>query len=153
MPFVALRMSESDGFEKLKVSNDLIRVFLYASLGVWLVMSFAFFCTIDLKYAHTFFGMATASQYTTNLFLTSSVDAAKFRAAFKKRASHTKEIQGEVRKWVADNIDKWLAEKPAFFNVELVPDDMLPRSVVLSEGGESRRRRSSMSIKEFVARS
>ena len=76
-------------------------------------------------------------------FLTSKEDSGKFRAAFKKRASYTKPIWGEIKTWVEKNINRWIEEKPAWYNIKLIPDDMLPLEILAAEGGATRRRRSS----------
>ena len=125
MPFVALRIYGSIDGER-EVSNETIRNFLLFSLGAWLVTNMAFFCSIDLSYARTFFGMKTASQYTCERFLTSEEDSGKFDAVFLNRASYSQAIFDEVKKWLAENIDRWIAEKPDWFKIDEIPDEMLP---------------------------
>ena len=133
-----------------KVEMSTIRVTLTCSFALWLLNSVAFFCTINLAFVNTFFGLQTASQYTIGIFLTSDDDSAKFRAAFKKRASYTKPILGNVKTWVEENIDRWREEKEDWFQADKVPDEFLPVRVQLAEGGASRRRSSGVSIKELA---
>ena len=145
MPFVALEMYEagSDGVEK-----DKIMVFLICSFFTWLLINIKFFRTIDLSYLHTFFGFKTASQYTTELFLTSKLDKDKYRAAFKKRASYTKSVEPEIKAWVAENIEKWMAEREDWFKIQQIPEEFLPGELMRSQkmGMGSRRRRSSFTM-------
>jgi len=144
-PFVALQYFP-DGNSDLK--GD-ITVFLAVSLLLWLVGNAILFCTIDVSYLHTFFGTMTASQYSCELFLTTQDDYQRFRAVFTKQAYYTKNIRGEVKDWVAENIDQWKRERPDWFNIEMIPDEYLPKEVLEAEGG-AKRRRSSVSLREMV---
>jgi len=58
------------------------------SFALWVVTNIAFFCTIDLKYANTFFGMKTASQYTVELYKTAANDGQRFDAIFSNRIQY-----------------------------------------------------------------
>ena len=71
-----------------------------------------FFCVIDRSYMNTFFGTKTAPQSIVELFRTSALDSAKFRAAFTKRRSYIAECEDEVRAWLAENIDRFQLEQP-----------------------------------------
>jgi len=114
-------------------------------------LNIAFFCTIDLSYLGKFFGTNTAPQYTCEYFLTSKEDFQKWDAVFENRLSYTKSIRKEVRTWVADNFVRWKNEKPPFFKIEMIPDDLLPRAIFEAEGGVARRSRSSaVSVRESV---
>ena len=70
--------------------------------------------------------------------------------AFGKRISYTKSIHGEIKEWVAANIDRWREENPEWFDIQLIPDEFLPPRVIIAEGGTSRKRRSSVSMRELV---
>ena len=142
MPFVALQFYQGD-------KKDLITSFLVGSFCFWLFLNLLFFCTIDLKYFSTFFSTMTGPQYTCLLYNTSKEYSAKFDAVFSNRIAYTKSIHGEVKVWVAENIDRWKREKPDFFNIELIPDELLPVEVLRAEGG-AKRRGSSVSIRELV---
>ena len=155
MPFVALLLSSTKDRAGAQSGGELekstIAIVLACSFAAWFLLNIAFFCTIDLSFSHTFFGFQTASQYTQELFLTSKEDPAKFRAAFKKRSDFTSPIRGEIKAWVGGNIERWRAERPAWFDVQLIPDELLPASVLKAEGGpERRRRRSSVSLHEAI---
>jgi len=141
-PFVALQYFDGD-------SKDIMTGFLAVSLMAWLVSNIIFFCTIDLSYLNTFFGTKTAPQYTCELFITSKDDYQKFRAVFKNRIEFTKSIHGKVKEWVAENIDKWKRERPDWFKMDKIPDELLPKDVLEAEGG-TKRRRSSVSLREIV---
>ena len=143
LPFVALQYYEGDDVEAIKI-------FLVCSFCIWLILNIVFFCTIDLDFMGTFFGTITAAQYTVELFQNATDDAMKFDAAFTNRISFTKPIHGEIKEWVRLNIDRWRLEAPEWFVVELVPDEFLPVEVYEAEGGERRRRHSSVSLREMV---
>jgi len=139
-PFVALQYFDGD-------SKDIMTGFLGTSFTAWLVLNIIFFCTIDLSYLNTFFGSMTAAQYTCELYLTGQDDFQKFDAIFTNRIQYTKSIHGEVKLWVAENIDGWRRETPDWFKIEMIPDEFLPKDVIEAEGG-LKRRRSSMSLRE-----
>jgi len=141
-PFVALQYFDGE-------MKDIMTGFLAISFAAWLVLNIIFFCTIDLSYLNTFFGTKTAPQYICELFLTSKEDHQRFRAVFKKRIQYTKSIHGEVKDWVAANIDKWKRRNPNWFKIEMIPDEFLPKDVLEAEGG-AKRRRSSVSLREMV---
>jgi len=141
-PFVALQYFDGE-------MKDIMKGFLAISFTAWMVLNITFFCTINLSYLNTFFGSKTASQYTCELYLKSNDDYAKFDTVFGNRIEYTKTIHEKVKEWVAENIDKWKRENPDWFNIELIPDDLLPKDVFEAEGG-ARRRRSSVSLREMI---
>ena len=90
------------------------------------------------------------AQYSIHRFLTNpDDDYIRFDATFDNRINFTKPIHGEVKAWVAENIDRWRAEKPKWFEIDMIPDDFLPERVVIAEGG-AQRRRSSVSLRELI---
>jgi len=141
-PFVALQYFDGE-------TKDIMRGFLVVSFTAWLVLNFIFFCTIELSYMNTFFGTKTAPQYTCELYLTGKEDYSKFRAVFKNRNDYTKSIHGEVKEWVAANIDQWRRDEPEWFKIAMIPDELLPKDVLKAEGG-AKRRRSSVSLREII---
>ena len=112
-----------------EVNKETIRIFLLCSLTAWLLSNMAFFCSIDTSNVNTFFSVMTASQYTCERFRRSVGDAGKFEAVFWNRESYTKPIHGEVKIWVAQNIDRWKKEKPEWFKIDKIPDEMMPSKV------------------------
>jgi len=98
-PFVALQFYEGD-------EKDNVTIFLISTLGLWLAVNTVFFCTIDLSFMNTIFGAMTAAQYTCVLYKTGD-DSQKFDAIFSNRLQFTTSIQGEVTKWIAENLDRW----------------------------------------------
>jgi len=54
-PFVALQFYEDEG----TTSKETLLMVLIASAGLWLLLNFAFFCTVDPSYLNTFFGIKT----------------------------------------------------------------------------------------------
>jgi len=141
-PFVALQYFDGD-------SKDIMTGFLGMSFTAWLMLNIIFFCTIDLTYLNTFFGTKTGFEYTCELYLTGQGDFQKFDAIFTTRIEYTKSIHGEVKEWVAATIDEWRRETPDWFNIEMIPDEFLPKDVFEAEGGANRRR-SSVSLREMV---
>ena len=114
----------------------------------------AFFCTIDLSYLHTFVRSKTGPEFTVESYRDMVRDkkdeSAIFSWVFEGRISYTKAAHGEVKAWVAANVDRWREENPDWFDVQRIPDEFLPPRVIVAEGGASRRRRSSVSFKELV---
>jgi len=141
-PFVALQYFDGD-------LKQILTGFLAMSFTAWSLLNIIFFCTIDQSYLNTFFGTKTASQYTCELFLTSKDDSQKFDAIFTNRIQYTKTIHEEVKEWVRENINQWKRKKPDWFNIEIIPDEFLPKEVYEAEGGANRRR-SSVSLREIV---
>ena len=141
-PFVALQYFDGD-------SKDIMTGFLVVSFSAWLMLNVIFFCTIDLSYLNTFFGTKTAPQYTCELYLANKDDSQKFDAIFTNRIQYTKSIHGEVKEWVAENIDQWRRNQPDWFKIEMIPDEYLPKEVFEAEGG-AKRRRSSVSLREIA---
>ena len=135
MPFVALQIYEGE-------NKSLIFQILIISFVLWFTTTIAFFCTIDLTYLSTFFGFQTSPQFTTYNYHNSKTDSQRFAWVFGSRISFTKTIHEEIRIWVKENIEDWRSEKPSFFNVELIPDYLLPQEIVNAEGGVLRRRSS-----------
>ena len=64
--------------------------------------------------------------------------------------SYTKPIWDEIKEWIAVNVDRWREENPEWFDIQRIPDEFLPPRVVVAEGGESRRRSSSLSLRELL---
>jgi len=121
MPFVALGFYEGGNKEQLEM-------LLLGSFGVWAVLNVLFFCSIDRSFVRTFFTRKTGPQYIVELFRTSTLDSAKFRAAFSKRRSYIAKCEDEVRAWMEANYEILVGEE--WFRVELVPDDFLPKWIL-----------------------
>ena len=151
MPFVALHLYKDE--DEYSINKEFLLIYLFCSLTVWLILNFAFFCTIDLSFLNTFNGIANGPQYTCKRFnKTSKSDEMNFGVVFENRLSYTKSIHDEVRTWVGENIAGWIEEKPEWFNIDLIPNDMLPNEVLESEGDAARkRRRSSVSLRELAS--
>ena len=142
-PFVALFVADNDDYDRL------FQV-LVASFVLWVSLNITFFCSIDLTYLRTFFTRTTASQYTCQRFLESKEDFQRFDAVFESRLAFSKPVQKEIKEWVANNIDRWRAEREEWFNVRLIPDEFLPKDIFEIEGGAKRRRSVNTSVRELV---
>ena len=149
MPFVALQLYEDEG-NMGAFRKENLQIFLLCNLGAWVITIVAFFNSIDLSYVNTFFDFTTGSEYTCSRFQDASDDHGKFLFAFKKKVSYTKSIHGEIKTWVSDNIVRWRIEGEKWFEIDLIPKEMLPSEELLSEGGAQRRKRSSVSMREVI---
>jgi len=143
MPFVALQFYSNEEMKSTVTMTTLV-----GSFSIWLLLNIIFFRTIDRSYMNTFFGTMTAPQYTCMLYNTAGDDddETKFDAVFSNRIQFTTSIHGDVKERVASNIERWQAEKPAWFRIELVPDEFLPNAVYEAAGGANRRRSSRVSF-------
>ena len=134
MPFVALQFYADDEDKGSDDDDDFItniRVFLICSLIVWLLTNISFFCAIDSSYLTTFFGFETASQFTVASFRGYTKDSQKFGLIFGCRLSFTKDIQEEVKNWVAQNIGRWMSENEFWFDIDAIDDDFLPEDILV----------------------
>ena len=147
IPFVALWLCSKEDKEESNIKS--IRIFLFLSSSAWLLTIIAFFSLIDLDFLNSFYGVTTASQYMVALFKTSTEDRTKFEV-FRRRASFTKSISEEIKVWVQANISRWRTEKEEWFDIQLIPNDMLPAYLLAAEGGE-KRKRSTVSLKEVIS--
>ena len=77
-------------------------------------------------------------------------DSMKFQWVFGVRSSYISQIRDDVKMFVANNIDRWREENPEWFDVQRIPDELLPVKVFREEGGAKRRRSSSVSLRELV---
>jgi len=146
-PFVALFLLNKQDNQSL-LSDSTLNSITFALSGssiAWLLMNIAFFCTIDLAYLNTFFSTQTPQQFVISNFKNRDSDYGKFDAAFDNEIGLSRPIHGEIKQWVKENIQQWRDETPAWFKVELIPDEFLPVEIYEAEGG-ARRRRSSVGI-------
>jgi len=93
--------------------------------------------------------MKTGPQYACQLFETEDNDAEKYSTVFETRIAYTKNILERVKDWVAANIDRWTVDKPDWFKIEMIPDNLLPDNVFEAEGGHNRKRITA-SIREMI---
>jgi len=143
-PFVALQLYDGDA----EMKGSIMLFFICSSL-VWVLLNVSFFCTIDLSFASTFYGPLIASQELCLNFQETKYHYDKFLIMFKLNKQFTKPIENEMREWLTANIEQFITDKPDWFNIELVPDEYLPRDLFEAEGG-ARRRRSVVSVREMV---
>ena len=146
-PFVALFLLNKQDNQSL-LSDSTLNSITFALSGssiAWVLMNIVFFCTIDLAYLHTFFSTQTPQQFVISNFKNRDSDYGKFDAAFDNEIGLSRPIHGEIKQWIKENIQQWRDETPAWFKVELIPDEFLPVEIYEAEGG-ARRRRSSVGI-------
>ena len=146
-PFVALFLLNKQENADLMTDGAMntVTIILVCSSIAWLLMNIAFFCTIDLAYLHTFFSTQTPQQFVISNFKNRDSDYGKFDAAFDNEIGLSRPIHGEIKQWIKENIQQWRDETPAWFKVEVIPDEFLPVEIYEAEGG-ARRRRSSVGI-------
>jgi len=85
-----------------------------------------YFCN---RYFFTFFSPITAPSYTVELYKTGNTDEQMFNAAFTNRLNYIKLIHEEVKQWVADNIERWKEEGEEWFEIDMIPDQMMPSNL------------------------
>jgi hypothetical protein len=97
-----------------------------------------FFLNIESKYWNTFWSTQRSKDMSMGYFLNGEEDAIKFEI-FGYSRHHWASIEGEIKKWVEINWEKWEEEQPEWFTdvrkatvpVEFIPSD-----------GDARRRES-----------
>ena len=97
-----------------------------------------FFLNIEKKYLHTFWSIQRGKDKTMAYFLEGTSEAIKF-SVFKRSRHHWVSIEGEVKKWVEMNWEKWEEEQPEWFTDVMkakVPEHFIPAE------GDARRRES-----------
>ena len=94
-------------------------------------------------------GTKTGPQYTVAPYHEMDEDSLKFNAVFINRIEYARSVHDDVREWVAANIDRWKEDKPDWFKIETIPDNLLPNEIVEAEGGKNRKR-STVSIREVI---
>ena len=155
-PFVALHLyNNADGLaDNTNNHDDLgenVQLLLICSFVVWLMLNVAFFCTIDLSYIFTFFSTERGHTWVVRRFKEEGAkESQKFDILFDNNLDYSKPVHGEAKEWIAANIDRWRADQPEWFIVEMIPDEFLPKEVFEAEGGAKRRKRSSVSLREIV---
>jgi hypothetical protein len=103
-----------------------------------LLCAFLFVLTIDKKYLPTFYGVQKGNELTIMSFR-NGTDDVKAKYTFKYSKKHWKTIEGEVKAWVEANWERWVEEKPDWFDKAMrarVPVEYIP------ESGNARRRES-----------
>ena len=118
-----------------------------AMSGLWCFTFIAFITSAKNEYIHTFFTTMTGKQQLHRIFRNAKEDKEKM-SVFKKHRSYWKDIEGEVRVFVAKNFYRWERERPEWWNNAMkarIPDDMLSATALQEEeakGGGKRRRSS-----------
>ena len=115
--------------------------------SLWFLTFTAFIFSIKSEYIHTFFTTMTGKQQLHRIFHNAKDDKEKM-SVFRKHRSYYKEIEEEVREFVAQNFYRFEEEKPEWWTAALksrIPDDLLSAAALLEEekkGGGKRRRSS-----------
>jgi hypothetical protein len=110
----------------------------------WLT-TFAFFVfrIAVPKYRHTLWSQTSGRQCVHDYFLREKDEEVQFTEIFRSNLLlWENDIGEEVKAWLAENWGRWKEEKPAWFKVEVVPDNFLPAGE-LQQLGFNRARRGS----------
>ena len=102
-PFVALQFYDEGESDKKRF----ITIFFVCSFVVWIVLVLLLAFYVDRSYLHTFYDLQTGPESVIERFLLAEDDFSRYDAAFQNRSSYTKPIRGQIKAWVADNIDRW----------------------------------------------
>jgi hypothetical protein len=136
-----LEHAPGDGADKIKGGV------LWAGAGGlvagWLITWVFFVFRIAVpKHRHTLWSWTTGRQRVQDFFLKGKDDEAKFGIFSRSLLLWESDIGEEVKAWTAGNWMRWKEEKPAWFKVEMVPDQFVP-AAELEQLGYNRRRRGS----------
>ena len=81
-------------------------------------------------------------QFNCDFFRDSEEEFQKFDALVGNSIATSQPIREEGKQFIADNINRWMFEKPSWFSIDMIQDVYLPADVLAAEGGEGRRRMS-----------
>ena len=143
MPFLALQLYQYEQDDK-DTRKHLLYLLVFNALA-WVLSNVLFFCTIDLSFLNTFVSLETASQTVIKNFRESTDESVKFFWAFEFQKSYTKPIKAELKEWVENNINIWTLAGESWFNLLLIPTELLPAG----SGLPNLNRRRSISIQEI----
>ena len=96
------------------------------------VLLVSFFANINKEYLATFLSTMRGKDLAMKRFLDSSDDAAKADAIFWNTKRYWNDIESQVEEWVRSNWEKWIEEKPAWFDEHIkarIPPHMIPNIV------------------------
>jgi hypothetical protein len=147
--FIYYAVREEDDGEAFMEKEESL-VWLSAAVGLVSAIFACFLRLMKSEYRQTFFSTETGCEYAQKFFLEGETDEAKIEILKRNRHKWAK-IRGQVGAFTKANWAKWEREEPAWFDEHFkakVDDDLLPaealRAMALGEGGERRRRRSSL---------
>jgi hypothetical protein len=134
--------------EEASFSAETLFGTLLSLLLVWVLSLVVFVCYIDRSYLHTFYGTTTGPQFCELHFKNAKTDESKL-AILKYHESYYKAFEDEMKVFIADNWDTWMANQPDWLTenvIATVPDEYLPKAEVerLKKLGGGQRRRSSV---------
>jgi hypothetical protein len=110
-----------------------------------------FFC-IERRYWKTFLSTRKGHELTCEKFRNAKDDETKAEFALTFSNKHTKNIREEIRGWVEANWEKWLEERPVWFDEEmkgLVPVEFIPTAN--ARRAESNRRSKHLKVESLVS--
>jgi hypothetical protein len=117
--------------ERVEIAEEVIR-FAWKVVGIFIpstvVLFAAFFFNIEKKYWGTFYSLQRGKDLTVKNFRDGS-DAVKAKYTFKYSKHHWNSIEEEVKAWVEANWDRWMEEKPKWFDDAMrarVPVEYIP---------------------------
>jgi hypothetical protein len=133
---VAITLAESGDLaeEVVRFAWKVVGIFIPCSV----VLFAAFFLNIEKKYWGTFYSLQRGKDLTVKNFREGS-DAVKAKYTFKYSKHHWKANEEEVKAWVEANWERWVEEKPKWFDDAMrarVPVEYIPGA------GDARKRES-----------
>ena len=118
-------------------------------LFVLSIASFVYW--MDRKYLHTFISTETGPEFVVSEYRAATTDEQR-ADAFTNHQSYLSEIHDELKDWLRDNWEDWMANRPEWLTdavIETIDDVFIPEAEVdrlMAEGGGKRRRSSAFGI-------
>ena len=126
--FIALELADGSNKFDSEMMKGLRKLSFVLTISA-IILFGVFFKTINKGYMHTFLSIETGGQQAIRAFRAHEDDALKIDAVFFNNKNMWKSIEKEVEDWVHQNWERWMEEKPAWFNETVrskFPEDMIP---------------------------
>ncbi|GMI34748.1 hypothetical protein TeGR_g13050, partial [Tetraparma gracilis] len=125
--------------------------------AAWVLTYLGVVSMVKPEWRHSFYRTETTCQYAHILFHDNGDDDEQKMKLFELHRSKWRSFEDEVRDYTHANWALWKAEKPAWFNEEIVarvPDEFIPVAEVaaLNAAAGGKRRRSSVGLADSVRR-
>jgi hypothetical protein len=127
MLYLKYKEEDPDALSAETLYGTLILLFL-----MWVLSLVTFVCYIDRSFLHTFYGTTTGPQFCELHFRNAKTDESKM-ALLKYHESFYKAFEDEMKVFVAENWDAWIANQPDWLTenaIATVPDEYLPNAEV-----------------------
>jgi hypothetical protein len=144
-----LEHAEAPGGGGEKIDSGLLWAGTAGLAAAWLAtfIYFVFGVTVP-RLRHSLWSWTSGRQVIQQQFLEGESDEVKFFVFKRNVLLWEGDIGDEVRGRTAENWTKWKAEKPPWFNIELVPEAYIPAGELEGMGGRKRRGSALRSVRE-----